>query len=76
MSRARLLWKGLVQTAFQSSRVILLNRAFVSVAQKEIKLKMGVVGLFFESHPPNLLRIHFSLCYDSAEIFERLSQTA
>ena len=37
--------------------------------QKRLKLQMGVAGPFFEPHPSNLVRIHFSLSCKNAEIF-------
>ena len=42
--------------------------------QKCTKHQMGVAGPIFEPHPPNLVRIHFSLSCKYAEIFVRLSQ--
>ena len=47
---------------------------FEIFSRKRLKLlnAMGVAGLFFEPHPPNLMRFHFSLTYKSAEIFVRL----
>ena len=34
----------------------------------------SISSLFFESNPPNLVRIHFCLCCINAEIFVTISQ--
>ena len=42
--------------------------------QKPLKLHRGMVGLFFELHPQNFVRIHTLVSCKSAEIFIRISQ--
>ena len=42
--------------------------------QKRLKLQMDVAGLFFEPHPPNLVRIHFLYGCKIAEIFVTIPQ--
>ena len=41
--------------------------------QKCFKLQMGMVGLFFELHPPNLGRIHFFCSCKDAKILVMIS---
>ena len=50
-----------------------LNAQNLKFASKHPKLKMGMGGLFFEPHPPNLVRIHFFYSCNNAEILVMIS---